>query len=100
MKPEAVRNIIPQPTAICQAKNTKKIHKKILPDLCNLRIDNRQNIWYNKDTKGKEIKTMYEIEIIYRGELIYIYGYSVADACRRRGIDRNEITVRFMEYID
>lgn len=43
---------------------------------------------------------MYEIEIIYNGEQFFIYGYSVADACRRRGIDPKEITVRFMEYID
>ena len=100
MKPEAVRNIIPQPTANCQAKNAKKTHKKFLPDLCILRIDNRRIIWYNKDTKGKEIKTMYEIEIIYRGEQFFIYGYSVADACRRRNIDRNEVKVLFMDYID
>lgn len=100
MKAEAVRNIISQPTAICQVKNAKKIHKKILPDLCNLRIDNRQIIWYNKDTKGKEIKTMYEIEIIYNGEQFIIYGYSVADACRRRNIDRDKVTVLFMDYID
>lgn len=100
MKPEAVRNIIPQPTANCQAKNVKKMHKKILPDLCNLRIDKQPDRCYNKDTKGKEIKTMYEIEIIYNGEQFFIYGYSVTDACRRRNIDRNEVKVLFMDYID
>lgn len=43
---------------------------------------------------------MYEIEIIYNGEQFFIYGYSVADACRHRNIDRNEVTVLFMDYID
>lgn len=43
---------------------------------------------------------MYKIKIIYRGELIYIYGYSVADACRRQGIDPKEIAVLCMKYID
>ena len=43
---------------------------------------------------------MYEIEIIYRGEQFFIYGYSVADACRRHNIDRNEVKVLFMDYID
>ena len=43
---------------------------------------------------------MYEIEIIYRGEQFFIYGYSIADACRRRNIDRNEVKVLFMDYID
>lgn len=102
MKPEAVRNIIPQPTAICQAKNTKKMHKKILPDLCILRIDNRQIIWYNKDTKGKENKKMYEYEIIYNrtNEHDFLYGYSFADACRRRKVDPNTVTVFGSWYID
>lgn len=43
---------------------------------------------------------MFEIEIIYRGEQLFIYGYSVKDACRRKGINPNEIKVLFMDYID
>lgn len=43
---------------------------------------------------------MYEIEIIYNGEQFFIYGYSVADACRRQGIDPKEIAVLCMKYID
>jgi hypothetical protein len=78
------------------------MHKKILPDLCNLRIDNWQIIWYNKDTKGKGIKTMYEIEIIYNDtmEHDFIYGYSVKDALQRRKIDPSTVTIGFVDYID
>lgn len=45
---------------------------------------------------------MYEYEIIYNGtnEHDFLYGYSFADACRRRNIDRNEVKVLFMDYID
>ena len=45
---------------------------------------------------------MYEYEIIYNGtnEHYFIYGYSFADACRRRKIDPDTITVFDSWYID
>lgn len=45
---------------------------------------------------------MYEYEIIYNGtnEHDFIYGYSLADACRRRGLNRDAFTVFGSWYID
>ncbi len=45
---------------------------------------------------------MYEYEIIYNGtnEHDFLYGYSFADACRRRKIDPNTVTVFGAWYID
>ena len=58
---------------------------------------------YYNTRRRKEIKKMYEFEIIYKssGEHDFLYGYSLRDlALRYPEIDPNSYTVIYHEYID
>ena len=65
-------------------------------------LDRSTGLCYNKDTKGKEITTMWEYDITNKetNEREIISGYWLADAFRRSKLNPDEWVVMGSEYID
>lgn len=65
-------------------------------------LDKFQKVYYNVDTKGREITKMYEYEAynLNTKEETTLYGYSFKDVCRRANLNPEEWSYWMRTYID